>query len=194
MDPLMEELTLCRRYTTLTQRLRQQAKNSARAGGTRIALPSALPPPKRCERRCRVIHSGHLAIDDNHNLLEVNNYGHWSFLAGVYRDMLLMGKESRFEVFPGTAALASSSALSDALVGRRRWTDPEVMAERDLILGPETNRQINWIHWYRQEAIEKVIRGFQHVKRAEREAFGLNSYFYKLEKHATDIPSADSLV
>ena len=79
--------------------------------------------------------------------------------------------------FAGSVVLESSSALGDALVGRRKWTDPEVIGERDILLGNDDDAALALVEDIRGRMVRKIIKAFASLIKIEREAFGENSYF-----------------
>jgi hypothetical protein len=73
--------------------------------------------------------------------------------------------------------LASVSPLSDALVGRRRWTDPEVLHERDVLLGSDRAAALKLISEIRCSLYQALIDAYQRLEVMERSAFDPLSYF-----------------
>ena len=58
--------------------------------------------------------------------------------------------------------MPSSSALSDALIGRRSYEDPQVLIERDILLGDDATA----ISRTRRNLISSIKRKFSNYKRA----------------------------
>ena len=81
----------------------------------------------------------------------------------------------------GRIVMGSTSCVGDALVGRRRWDDPEVLRERDLLLGDaggdggEEARR--WVEEVRARMRREFERCWEVVRRVEREEFGEMAYF-----------------
>ncbi|KAI9767361.1 MAG: hypothetical protein M1840_005771 [Geoglossum simile] len=94
----------------------------------------------------------------------------WNDFAACHRDLEAplrepSGQAPRYGLpgfrFPGSVVIGSSSAIGDALVGRRKWTDPQAIQERDA------------------KVIEQYEEAFNQLERTETKAFGENSYFRK---------------
>ena len=77
--------------------------------------------------------------------------------------------------------LGSTSALGDALVGRRKWTDVEVIRERNILLGPDSDAAQNYITNIRARLVEQYRIAFISMEEAEKKQFGRNSYFVVAE-------------
>jgi len=79
--------------------------------------------------------------------------------------------------FPAAVQMASSSALCDALIGRRAWTGPEVIEERNVLLGSDDAAALAYIQAVRRRLMETFSAGFEKLERYERQKFGTNSFF-----------------
>lgn len=148
-----------------------------------------------------------VGIQEDHETLEVIEGGSWAELATAHRDLrpasrTPSGLANRYATipyaFPAATQVASISALSDALVGRRRWTDPAVLTERAVLLGNDLDKTAALISKWQDRAVEAAKDAFAIVQATERSVFGTNSYFYRLENHITttlpaDDPSPDPL-
>ena len=77
--------------------------------------------------------------------------------------------------------IGSSSALSDALVSRQKWTDPQVIRGQDILLGDDDTAAHPYVHWVRAKIIERYGGAFEPLEINETEAFGENSYFRRKE-------------
>jgi hypothetical protein len=73
--------------------------------------------------------------------------------------------------------MPSSSALSDALIGRLSWEDPEVFHERDILLGSDTNTSQNYIRNTRKKLVSNFKSSFIKMVDLEKHAFGVDSFF-----------------
>ena len=73
--------------------------------------------------------------------------------------------------------LESVSPLCDALVGRRRWTDPEVIAERNILLGDDDEKSWAYVNKVRGKLVQVYRAAYAKLEKIEREAFGENSFF-----------------
>jgi ABC-type microcin C transport system permease subunit YejB len=69
--------------------------------------------------------------------------------------------------FPAAVQMMSSSALSDILIGQRRWSDPEVIEELNVVLGSDNAAALRYIHEVRVRLMERY----------EQQEFGTNSFF-----------------
>ncbi len=87
--------------------------------------------------------------------------------------------------------LESSSALGDALVARRRWDDPEVLAERDILFGPNEQMAKAYVRRTREKLVRKYRKAFGKLEDLERKIFGDNSYFLYKELNLQDIEMED---
>ncbi len=77
--------------------------------------------------------------------------------------------------------VGSSSAIGDALVGRRKWTDPQVIRERNILLGNDDTAARAHVDRVRAKMIERYEEAFEQLEVTETEAFGENSYFHREE-------------
>jgi hypothetical protein len=82
-------------------------------------------------------------VDSDHVQLEVKDALSWKEVACCHRELRGPARESLgraarpgvTEPLLGAVALAQTSALGDAILGCRVWTDPKVLEERDIVLG-----------------------------------------------------------
>ena len=79
--------------------------------------------------------------------------------------------------FPGESLLPAISAIGDASVGRRKWTDAEVIYERNILLGPNDAATWRIVEDARARQLLGLDLAFAATKRLERIAFGEQSYF-----------------
>jgi hypothetical protein len=93
--------------------------------------------------------------------------------------------------FPASLVLPSSYPLGDALLGRRRWDDPEVLLERDILLGPDHARAKQYVTEKRRKLLSKFLKAFAKLEPIERAAFGQHSYFATFDRHETDVEMAE---
>ena len=78
------------------------------------------------------------------------------------------------------------SPLSQALVGRTRWDMPDVIEERDIVLGKDTKKYKLWLKDWRQKATIAYRKHFLAVQKLEMRLYGKKSYFY----HGGDMSKA----
>jgi hypothetical protein len=81
--------------------------------------------------------------------------------------------------------------LGDALLGRRRWDDPEVLADRDVLLGPDDDAAKRYVEQKRNKLLAKFRKAFAKLEPIERAAFGQHSYFAAHDQHSVDLDMAD---
>ncbi|KAI9868974.1 MAG: hypothetical protein M1813_002797 [Trichoglossum hirsutum] len=73
----------------------------------------------------------------------------------------------------------SSSAVGDALVGCRKWTDPQVLQERDILLGDNNKAAHSYVSRVRVEMVKRSKKAFEQLEVIETKAFSENSYFHR---------------
>ena len=156
-------------------------------GDVRITRPEIIhgSTPNATIRR-RVIYPWFTGIKEDHNTLEIAGQLSWGEVAACHRDMLaprrgVGGDTVSFSCpvyrFAAGIHMPSSSALSDALIGRRSWEDPEVLHERDILLGSDTNATQNYIRNTWKKLVANFKSSFIKMVDVEKRAFGVNSFF-----------------
>ncbi|KAI9781623.1 MAG: hypothetical protein M1839_005840 [Geoglossum umbratile] len=139
-------------------------------------------------RRRRSLFAWHTGIDDTHTKLDLKGTLSWNDLATCHRDLEAPSREPSGQApryglpgfrFPGSIIVGSSSAIGDALIGRRKWTDPQVLQERDILLGDNNKAAHSYVSWVRAEMVERFKEAFKQLEVIETEAFGENSYFHR---------------
>ena len=154
--------------------------------GIRVTLPTVIhgSTPSASKRR-RVIYPWFTAIHEDGETLEMPGQATWSQLSACHRDLEAPKSGVAGEVltedrppyrFPAAVKLASVSPLSDALVGRRRWTDSEVLKER-AILFSDTPAAKALLREIRQKLTTAVLDAYSKFEETERHAFGECSFF-----------------
>jgi hypothetical protein len=156
---------------------------------TRPEIIHGSPPTSDPTRR--VIYTWLTGILPDHLTLEKPGTPNWQEVAACHRDMEaptrgVGGDTPKHSVppfrFPASVTLLSSYPLGDALLGRRKWDDPEVLMERNILLGPDDARAKQYVDEKRQKLLAKYRKAFAKLDPIERAAFGENSYF-----HARDL-------
>jgi len=161
------------------------------AWGIRITLPQLIhgSTPVSRQRR-RTVLPWYTHIDANHEKLEIPGCLSWSEIRQCHLDLEVPGRDpsgygprlgAPKERFGGSVVLGSTSALGDALVGRRKWTDVEVIRERNILLGPDSDAAQNYIMNIRARLVEQYRIAFISMEEAEKKQFGRNSYFVVAE-------------
>jgi hypothetical protein len=153
----------------------------------RVTYPTILHGSSKAATITRkVVYPWYTAIQSDHETLEIPGQHTWSELAALHRDLEApvcgVAGERISQArppyrFPGAVMLASVSPLSDALVGRRRWTDPEVLHERNVLLGSDGVAALKLISEIRSSIYHALIDAYQRLVVMERSAFGPLSYF-----------------
>jgi hypothetical protein len=94
----------------------------------------------------RVIYPWYTAIQPDHETFEMPGQLTWSAVSACHCDMEapkygvagdVVTQDRPHYRFPAAVKFDSVSPLSDALVGRWRWMDHEVLQERDILLGDD---------------------------------------------------------
>ncbi len=171
------------------------------AFGLRLTRPEIIhgSTPKCCRRR-RVIYAWHTGIQSDHLTLENPGTLNWEGVAACHRDLEAPARGVGGEIpthsvppfrFPAAIYLESSYPLGDALLARRRWDDPEVVLERNILLGPDHDLALNYVEEKRKKMVKKFRKAFSKLESVERAAFGENSFFLYQEQHGSDIEMQD---
>lgn len=162
-----------------------------KAGEVRVTdpgLPHGSTGPATMVRRTML--PWYCAIQDDHSTMEVPEMGTWTELSTAHRDLLMgpyspSGKPNTFGAvpypFPAATHLPITSALSLALVGARRWTQPAVQRERDTVLGSDESAAESYVVDWREKALQHFGSAFEEMVAAEKKTFGEKSYFINRE-------------
>ena len=159
-----------------------------KAGQVRITqphLPHGARGPAQAARR--TILPWYVRVQDDNSTLEIVEAGTWEELSIAHISKTLPpATPSGYGVqygkppyrFPGSGTFISQSPISQALVGRRRWNDYELLDQVDVMLRPKENKLNGIRQSFRKEAREQIPKLWQaFVEREERE-FGKFSFFY----------------
>jgi hypothetical protein len=79
--------------------------------------------------------------------------------------------------FPGNIHMKSSTALGDALIGRRTYDDWHVLKELCILFGSDDQKAKSYVKNGRRKLIENAIEAWRELPEMEMEAFGENSFF-----------------
>src|SRR4030095_11236151 len=94
--------------------------------------------------RRRVVYIWLTGIKEDHDKLDDENMLRWAEVVACHRDLVAPQRGGGGDKggralppfrFPAAVYMESSYALGDALLGRRKWSDPEVLEQRDILLG-----------------------------------------------------------
>ncbi|PYI34400.1 hypothetical protein BP00DRAFT_336966 [Aspergillus indologenus CBS 114.80] len=113
--------------------------------------------------------------------LEMTEGGTWSELAAAHRDLVPgptspSGLANRYSIvpytFPATLQLTGLGAISDALVGRVKWTNPAVLLELNELVLPTGDINAEWLKQWRKRAAETAIAMIKRSLTIEEAVFG----------------------
>jgi len=85
-----------------------------------------------------------VSLSDDLQQLETLESGTWTELAEAHRDLLpakstpsgLSNRYNKvFYAFPAVITIFSLGILSDAIICRAKWNNPNILHERDIMLG-----------------------------------------------------------
>ena len=143
----------------------------------------------------------------NHSDLEVEESGTWDDLSRAHRDLIAgiktpSGHPNMYGKipfrFPATATLDGLSPISDALVGRKRWTDPEVVLEVHTLLFTERRNDEHikkYLSDWRARAAARVKKLFETTIALEKVSFkDSRSYFRSKDAKSTRPPPDEANV
>ena len=110
----------------------------------------------------------------------------WEELSKYHKDITgpikeSLGDEPRKAVadirFPGALPIKSVYSLPQALVGIKKWTDPDVIFERNILLGPDDNRALEMAKGMQQHLVDTYKHVHPLMEIRERVAFQNRSFF-----------------
>lgn len=137
-----------------------------------------------------VVNPWFVGIQDDHETLDVPEPGSWSSVAATHRDLTATNGTPSGQInthgfspyrFPAAVAMRNISALSDALVGQRRWDDPHVVIERNWLLGPDDDQAWRYVQHCRSKMKRAYKRNMALIRKLEKEYYGNNSFYYLRE-------------
>ena len=157
------------------------------AGDIRISQPGIMHgSSKRATRRRRVVFAWHSGIRSDHSTLDLEESETWEEVSGFHRDLSTPRKSTsgegfRYgragESFGGAVKLGHTSAIGDALVGGRRWTEGQVLAERAVVLGADGSAALQYVSSVRDRLVKQFHQQFSTMMAAEMSRYGRYSYF-----------------
>jgi hypothetical protein len=144
----------------------------------------------------RIMLSWYVNILNDHESIKNMKIETWIELIAIHRDLIvvrtfsfdLLNKYDAISYKFSTAMkVIDLESLSDALVKRKRWDTSTILTERDLWLKEDSNyvQFQNRLCRWRRRAFYETLTMFQHVKRAEKNAFESKSFF-RLKRKAND--------
>ena len=157
------------------------------AGGVRLTRPDIIHgSTSKMPRQRRVLYSWHTAIQQDLKTLEIPGQLTWDEISNCHLNMVAPTRGVGGEAithslppyrFPAAIAMESVSPLCDALIGRRNWNDPEVLMERDIVLGDDDGAALEYISRTREKLLNSFMVAASKLEKIERLAFGNNSFF-----------------
>ena len=119
-----------------------------------------------------VLFPWHTAILDNDLTLEIPGQHDWEEVAKCHRDLEapLRGvggdavtKDRPPFRFPAAVSMESSSALCDALIGRRKYKNPVIIMEAQIVLGKDDKVAMDYINQTRKRLVDNYLKCVQKV-------------------------------
>ena len=110
----------------------------------------------------------------------------WEELSKSHKDLTgptkeLLNNEPKKGVagirFPGAILIKSVYSLSQTLVGIKKWTDPDVIFERNILLGPDDKQALKMAKSMQQHLVNTYKHVFLFMEVRERVAFQNRSFF-----------------
>jgi hypothetical protein len=167
------------------------------AYGLRLTRPEIIHGSTRTsDRPRRVIYTWLTGILPDHLALENPRTLDWQQVADCHRGLEAPSRGVGGDIpthslppfrFPASIVLPSSYPLGDALIGRRKWDDPEVLSQRDILLGPDHHLALTFVKQNREKMVKKFLKVFNKLESIERNAFSQNSFFLHHERHSSNI-------
>jgi hypothetical protein len=136
----------------------------------------------------QVISPWFTGINEDHKSLENPDCMNWEELSKCHKDLTgptkeSLGDEPRKGVagirFAGTLPIKSVYSLPQALVGIKKWTDPDVIFERNILLGPDDNRALEMAKGMQQHLVDTYKHVYPLMEIRERAAFQNRSFFVR---------------
>ena len=185
-------------------------------GEVRVSLPhlphGALGPTTKSRRTIlpwfvRVRHEHELPAADGQEpdyALEMPDAGTYRDVASAHRRLQtnertpsgLRLERTRVPYrFPAAGHLAGLGPISDALMGRLTWDDPQVVADlgRYFAAGATSEARSGYIDAWRRAAKQQMMAGYQRFRIAEMASYGDASFFRRWEENRLYIPLPDDL-
>lgn len=163
-----------------------------KAFGLRLTHPAIIHGSTAVSgKRRRSLFAWHTGICDDHSQLDIPGTLSWEQVAACHRDRLIPtvqpnGQRLRIKTptgpFGASTLLRVRSPLANALVGARRWSDPDVMRERNILLGGDDGKAWELVDQIRQELVEAYLGQMAELQQLEAEIFGERSFSRSRDK------------
>ncbi|KAF8249182.1 hypothetical protein K440DRAFT_660435 [Wilcoxina mikolae CBS 423.85] len=172
-----------------------------RRGDVRITLPEIVhgtTPQADGERR--IVLPWFTGIQaDNLELLDNKESETWSEVAACHRDMVPCLKSpsgrsakayQKGPPFRAVVLLASTSPIGDALLGRQRWDNAQVLSQVKILFGQNDDASKQLVTELRKNVKGAYERAWKQLVASEKEVYGEKSFFW-LQEHKLAAPNAD---
>lgn len=156
-------------------------------GAIRITRPDIMHgSTSKANSRRRTLFAWFCGIRADHETLDLEESETWSQVSACHQSFTAPKKSTSGEgfrygrptiPFPATTRMSSTSPIGDALVGSRRWTDPQVTRMVEILLGPEDSVALALLESVRNGLSKAIKDAWPFVREAEIKAFGNKSYF-----------------
>ena len=170
---------------------------------TQPHLPHGSTP--HCTKTRRTVLPWFVGIRADHETLDVRESGTCSSVAAAHRDLSLCARgpsglaNTLAKIpfpFPLASKLSSLSAVSDALVGARRWTEPAVKLELAMLFSEDVRVRDKYLEHWERRAKEVLFEAYRVLRELEPCVYkGPRSFFENLGKEPPlpDFDPADVL-
>jgi hypothetical protein len=166
-------------------------------GPTELPADSTEEPTDHRRRTCSAWHS---AFDKEHQKLDIDDTLSHPDLTRCHLYLEVPSREPSGQTpkygapdyrFPASVVLGSISPIGDALVGRRKYTDPEVQRDLKILFGSDREAAAKLVKQHQDEAVRQYFVAYKKMEALEREIFGENSYFHWRDQGNLGIPEAE---
>lgn len=159
-------------------------------------LPHRSTNPATAQRH--TITAQFVGISYDHSTLDIAELGPREELSQGHRDFIPAERPRQTNdnsdddmraIFPGTFRLCGLGAVSDALVGRERWTNAETIQMVNLLFGLDENVAWKYIQDWRENAFTQYVAAFDRMVETEKVTYGENSFFNRVEAELSTQPA-----
>lgn len=129
----------------------------------------------------------YVGVNDSGNLEDLR-FGTWEEVATMYATQAPPRESPRLvdtrnvtfpNRFPAQATVIAENPISQALIGKRRWTDPLVVQERQRLLHGSRDVIIAAIKAHKKDMMGKLDEAYVALKQEERSAYRTRAFFAK---------------
>ena len=122
--------------------------------------------------------------------LEIPGQHTWEEISQCHRDLVAPYRGVGGEVvtkdrppfrFPAAISMESTSALCDALIGRRKWNNPIVIMEAHIVLGEDDVAAMDYVNRTRRKLVENYLKSVASMRAIEPLVFPDDSYVLSLQ-------------